>query len=132
MMDQFLRPEFVAAFKSLLRDLATNQAVPAAAVVRILEDMQLSSAEQWGLLTAATVRVVLQHISRGFALAMPAEVVQAYLAHEAAGTVPETPLHECAACGLGLPRSFQVCPHCGGCVGFGAHSLRRSSRASRN
>src|SRR3954471_9878398 len=78
-----------------------------------------AEANTWGALSlmgvmgAMAVRVVLMNLLYGIPLELPPVVAQAI---REAGEALETPLPTCASCGYGLPRSFSVCPLCGGRV----------------
>lgn len=85
-----------------------------------------------GPLAAAAVRAISQHILQGYPLALPAPVVEFYLAVAAGELGLETPLFECENCGYGLPRVFTVCPLCGGRVALGAHSQKCAAKAVTN
>ena len=98
-------------------------------VRQITEDLTFVDPSNWGVLACVFVRIVLQHIVQGYPLALPPAVAIVYLA---AGAQLETPFNECGDCGYCLPRSFRVCPLCGGRPGLGAHSLKQRRRAEWN
>ena len=77
--------------------------------------------------TAAIMRVILQHVYQNYPLAFPPEVLEVYRQG-----MPETPLFECEDCGFGLPRNFTECPLCQGRVGLGLHSKKKAATAKWN
>jgi hypothetical protein len=97
--------------------------------ILIAGDLASGDSAKWEVLTCAFVRVVLQHIYQGFPLLFCPAMIAAYMA---AGVNIQTPLFECAECGLGLPRSFKTCPCCGGLVGLGVHAAKMGWRAGLN
>lgn len=82
-----------------------------------------------GVLAAAAIRVVVEHMNTGRPLRFPVIVAEAYLA---AGENIEFPLFDCEQCGYLLPRSFSRCPLCNGRVGLSLYSKRSAAIAAWN
>jgi hypothetical protein len=117
------RGRFVDAAVKLLMDLDYEVSK------RIGEEFAQMDVAQWGILTCVFFRVLMQHVNQGYPLALPPEVLMVY---REAGDQLEMPLFECELCGYCVPRSFRICPLCGGRTGLGAHSLRQQRKAGSN
>jgi hypothetical protein len=92
---------------------------------------QLRTPGRFGLLAGFFTGTVLRHVHRGAPLAMPVEVLRVLVDAGAEAALSGDPL-ECEGCGYVLPRTFTVCPLCGGRVGLALWSRRQARRAASN